>query len=154
MTTDKLIVYYTSAEPDDKTEEIAKEIASRINADLLKISLHGRKELKNCFRGDVDSKPDSSAYHRFIFGFPAYDPDGAPPITEFIKQNKKAIWGKWYSVFCYKGRKGAKKGFSKIAKTLWIDGFDAKLVVTEGIDGESMDSFCEYINTFSAWPGE
>ena len=158
----KAIVYYSMS---GNTEYVAKTIAQKTNADLIKIE--PKKQYrdkgftkflwggKSVLMGETpELKPyefNEELYDYIVFGTPVWASSFTPPIRTFIKENKEKLKNKKIAIFiCYLGG-GADKALEKFKKYLEIKNVEADLILiapkekpTEEKDKE-IEEFCEKI---------
>ena len=153
------IVYYSMS---GNTRQTAEQIASKLNADLIRIdpvkeypSKGFRKFIwggKSAVMGDTPALQPyrfDADYDRIIFGTPVWASCFTPPIRSFIKENRDALNGKSIAVFtCFSGG-GADKAIEKLRQYLEIDHFAAELILIDPKDKpsaenkEKLKAFCE-----------
>ncbi len=135
-----IIVYYSL---EGNTEYVAKKIADRIGADILRIypkkaypDSGFRKYLwggKSAVMAETPSlepyQIELSSYERVILGFPVWAGNVAPPLRTFIKENN--LCGKSVAVFACQSGSGAEKAFSKLSKCIGIEKFEEKLILID-----------------------
>lgn len=141
----KAIVYYSMS---GNTDYVARFIAKKIGADLIKINPQkeypnkGVKKFlwggKSAVMGDTPElekyKFDSDKYDYIIFGTPVWASCFTPPIRTFIKENKEKLKGKKFAVFtCFSGG-GADKAIDKLKKYLEIEDFEETLILIDPKD--------------------
>ena len=154
----KTIVVYYSLEGN--TELAAKEIAKKLDADLLRLEpekAYPNSGFRKFFRGGKSAVMAEmpalqkyafapAAYGRVVFGSPVWAGNMAPPLRTFIKEND--LRGKRFAAFACESGSGAEKAFAKMKAALGIDGFDAELILidpkTKPNDANlaKIDSFC------------
>jgi len=152
------IIYYSMS---GNTEFIAKQIAKKTNADLIKIapekafpSSGAKKFIWGGKSAVMKETPkllpydfDVDKYDRIIFGTPIWASNFAPPIRTFIKENKDKLAGKNFATFmCFSGG-GAGKALNKLKEYLGIESFSAKMVLVDPKDKSSAKTE-EMINEF------
>ena len=105
-----LIVYYSM---EGNTDHMAKRIAEKISADLLRIepvkAYRDKGFLKFVWGGKsavMGEKPelkpydaDLSAYDRIIFGSPVWAANITPPLRTFVSDNMESLTGKKLAAF-------------------------------------------------------
>ena len=144
------------------TEYVAKHIADRIDADLIKIVT--KKEYpskgmikflwggKSAIMGDTPALEeysfDSNKYECVVFGSPVWASCFTPPIRSFIKENRENLKGKKFAAFICNMGGGADKAIEKLKQYLDINEFDAKIVLIDPKTKQSeekvkqIDDFC------------
>ena len=152
-----LIVYYTL---EGNTHYAAKKIASRLDADMLRIKpvkTYPRKGFRKFLWGGKSAvmaetpelEPytfDASAYDRIVFGFPVWAGNVTPPLRTFIKEND--LSGKRFAAFACQSGAGAEKAFEKLKTALGIRELDAELVLIDPktkpdpINEKKISGFC------------
>lgn len=110
---DKIVVYYSL---EGNVDYLAKEIASKTGADLLKLEtvkeypkkglikfLHGGRDVSFGFKPELKTEiPDLSAYSTIILGTPVWASKPAAPINTFF--DKVSLRGK--EVFAFASSAG------------------------------------------------
>ena len=125
-----LVVYYSMG---GNTEYVAKEIARRTGADLLR--LEPEKEypnsgLKKFLWGGKSAlmaekpklKPyrfDAGKYDTLVFGFPVWAGNITPPLRTFVHDNHPEAAA--YAAFACQSGSGAEKAFGKLRDCLGHD---------------------------------
>ena len=152
-----LIVYYTL---EGNTHYAAKKIASRLDADVLRVKpvkTYPRKGFRKFLWGGKSAvmaetpelEPytfDASAYDRIVFGFPVWAGYVTPPLSTFIKEND--LSGKRFAAFACQSGAGAEKAFEKLKTALGIRELDAELVLIDPktkpdpINEKKISGFC------------
>ena len=152
-----LIVYYTL---EGNTHYAAKKIASRLDADVLRVKpvkTYPRKGFRKFLWGGKSAvmaetpelEPytfDASAYDRIVFGFPVWAGNVTPPLRTFIKEND--LSGKRFAAFACQSGAGAEKAFEKLKTALGIRELDAELVLIDPktkpdpINEKKISGFC------------
>ena len=152
-----LIVYYTL---EGNTHYAAKKIASRLDADVLRVKpvkTYPRKGFRKFLWGGKSAvmaetpelEPytfDASAYDRIVFGFPVWAGNVTPPLRTFIKEND--LSGKRFAAFACQSGAGAEKAFEKLKTSLGIRELDAELVLIDPktkpdpINEKKISGFC------------
>ena len=152
-----LIVYYTL---EGNTHYAAKKIASRLDADVLRVKpvkTYPRKGFRKFLWGGKSAvmaetpelEPytfDASAYDRIVFGFPVWAGNVTPPLRTFIKEND--LSGKNFAAFACQSGAGAEKAFEKLKTSLGIRELDAELVLIDPktkpdpINEKKISGFC------------
>ena len=156
------IVYYSMS---GNTEYVAKHIAERLGADLIKIEPkkdYPDKGFIKFFWGGkcavMGEKPkleeyefDASKYDLVIFGSPVWASRFSPPIRSFVNENKEKLIGKNIAAFaCYAGS-GAEKALERLKEYIGVENFNASLCLIDPKDKKSeekdkkIDEFCEKI---------
>ena len=134
-----LIVYYSL---EGNTEYVVDKIKSMTDADLLCLipkKAYPDKGVKKFLWGGksamMGEKPaleeytvNLEDYDRVIFGFPVWASNYTPPLRTFIEDNREQLRGKRFVAFACQSGSGAEKAFSKLAKSLGIDGFEQTAV--------------------------
>ena len=135
-----IIVYYSMS---GNTDLAAREIASRLGADTLRIEpekSYPDKGFKKFFWGGKSAvmaetpkllpyEFDAGKYDRIVFGFPVWAGNVTPPIRTFVKEND--LSGKRISAFACQSGSGAEKAFRKLREALGIAAFEAELVLID-----------------------
>jgi flavodoxin len=156
------IVYYSMS---GNTEYVAKYIADKTNADLIKIE--PRKEYpskglkkflwggKSAVMGETplleNYEFDGNKYDYIIIGTPVWASSFTPPIRSFIKDNKERLNGKKIGVFVCNMGGGADKAIEKLKQYLEIDRFEVELKLIDPKDKKSeekdkaIEEFCKKI---------
>ena len=156
------IVYYSMS---GNTDYVAKQIAEKIGADLIRIvpkKEYPDKGFRKFFWGGKSAlmketprleeyQFDSNQYDMIIFGTPVWASQFTPPIRTFVKENKEQLRNKKIAVFtCYSGG-GAENAIEKLKQYLEIPQFEAELILIDPKDRQSeekdkeIDTFCERI---------
>lgn len=156
------IIYYSMS---GNTEYIAKHIAEKIDADLIKIvpkKEYPNSGFKKFFWGGKSAvmgetpeleeyEFDDTKYDNIIFGTPVWASSFTPPIRSFIKENKDKLVNKKISIFISYSGGGAEKAIEKLRNYLQIDNFDNQLILIDPKEKEtdeknnSINEFCEKI---------
>lgn len=146
-----IIVYYSLG---GNTELAAKQIAAKLNADLLRIAPEkafpdsgfkkflwgGKSAVMKEMPKLVPYTFDAAQYEQVIFGSPVWASSFAPPIRSFIEENRTALQGKRFSAFvCFSGG-GDDKTLKKLREFLQIDTFAATLSLVDPKDKSSPDT--------------
>ena len=145
----KAIVYYSLT---GNTDYVAKKIAEKIKADLIKIEVEKnypdkgfRKYFwcgKSAVMGDSPKlkKYDFKDYDLVIFGTPVWASNFTPPLRTFINENREKLANKKISVFtCFSGG-GADKAILKLKSLLGIDKFEHELILVDPLDKRSEEN--------------
>ena len=160
----KTLVVYFSLEGN--TEYVAKKIAEKTGADLLRLipkkAYHDKGFAKFFWGGKsavMAEKPeleeydvDLSAYERIVFGFPVWASNFTPPIRTFVEDKKKELNGKKFAAFACQSGAGAEKALAKLAKTVGINDFEQKAVFVDPYAKKSdetdakIEAFCDTLN--------
>ena len=160
----KAIVYYSMS---GNTEYVAKCIADKIDADLIKIV--PKKEYpskgmikflwggKSAIMGDTPALEeysfDSSKYEYIVFGSPVWASCFTPPIRSFIKENRENLKGKKFAAFICNMGGGADKALDKLKNYLDVSELSAELVLIEPKENRNeenekkINEFIERINS-------
>ena len=159
----KAIVYYSMT---GNTDYVAKYIAERVEADLIRIEPkkeYPNKGFKKFLWGGKSAlmketpelekyEFDANQYDCIIFGTPVWASQFTPPIRTFVKENKEQLKNKKIAVFtCYSGG-GAENAIEKLRQYLEIEQFGAKMALIDPKDQTSdekskkMEAFCDKIN--------
>ena len=153
------IIYYSMS---GNVEYVAKKIAERVDADLIRIvpkKEYPNKGFKKFFWGGKsavmgetpeleDYSFDETLYDYIIFGSPVWAARFTPPIRTFIKDNKDKLKDKKIAAFaCYSGS-GADKAIEQLKAYIGIDKFDAELKLIDPKDRHS-DEKDKQIEEFS-----
>ena len=125
-----LIVYYSMS---GNTEYVAKKIAGRMDADLLRLEPEKeypnrgiRKFLWGGKSAVMAEKPklkpyrfDAGIYDTIVFGFPVWAGNITPPLRTFLSDSRPdaAV----YAAYACQGGSGAEKAFGKLKKCLGHD---------------------------------
>ena len=159
----KAIVYYSMS---GNTEYVAKCIADKIDADLIKIV--PKKEYpskgmikflwggKSAIMGDTPALEeysfDSSKYEYIVFGSPVWASCFTPPIRSFIKENRENLKGKKFAAFICNMGGVADKALDKLKNYLDVSELSAELVLIEPKENRNeenekkINEFIERIN--------
>jgi len=159
----KAIVYYSMT---GNTDYVAKYIAERVEADLIRIEPkkeYPNKGFKKFLWGGKSAlmketpelekyEFDANQYDGIIFGTPVWASQFTPPIRTFIKENKEQLKNKKMAVFtCFSGG-GAENAIEKLRQYLEIEQFEAKMALIDPKDqtlnekSKEMEAFCDKIN--------
>jgi len=156
------IIYYSMS---GNTEYVAKFMANRLDADLIKLIPNkeypnkGFKKFfwggKSAIMGDTPTLEnyefESEKYDYIIFGTPVWASSFTPPIRTFIKDNKEKLNNKKFGVFACCMGSGATKTIQKLKDFLEIDGFIAELILIDPKDkkddekDKKIEEFCNKI---------
>lgn len=137
----RAVVYYSL---EGNTEMVAKEMASILNANLIKLEpeeAYPDSGFRKFFWGGksavMGEKPklkpyefDSSEYDSIILGFPIWASSVTPPIRTFLLENND-VTSKEISVFACQSGNGAQKAFAKLKKEFNIGEFKAELILID-----------------------
>lgn len=146
-----LIVYYSL---EGNTDHMAKRIAEKISADLLRIepvkAYPGKGFLKFVWGGKsavMGEKPelkpydaDLSAYDRIIFGSPVWAANITPPLRTFVSDNMESLAGKKLAAFVCEAGNGGEKALDKLGSLIdpeENDVFDAAAIFIDPKDKPS-----------------
>ena len=145
-----LIVYYSH---EGNTDFVAKKIAEKTGADLLKlvpVKKYPEKGFAKFFWGGKSAvmaetpelEPyavDLDSYEQIVFGFPVWASNVTPPLRTFIKDNPGIKEKKIAAVACQSGA-GAEKAFEKLKDSIGIDTLAATLILIDPKDKPSDDN--------------
>ncbi|MCR5427369.1 MAG: flavodoxin [Lachnospiraceae bacterium] len=123
----RLVVYYSLS---GNTEEAAKKIAAKLDADLLRLDTEkampksfaarilvgGGQVMMNHIPKLKPMEKDPAGYDEIILGSPIWNSKGVPAINAFLQDEKVAA--KVTSLFCLSGGGDTKKGLEAITKKL------------------------------------
>ena len=157
-----LIVYYSL---EGNTDYVAKRIARRLGADLLRlvpVKEYSKKGLRKYFQGGKsvmssqkpeleEYKADLADYDRVLLGFPVWASDFAPPLRTFVTENRGRLKKKHLAAFACQGGRGAEKALAKLKKALGVKAFDMEAVFNNpkkkrSKDKDAMiDTFCKVL---------
>ena len=124
-----IIVYYSMS---GNTDFAAREVASRLGADTLRIEpekSYPDKGFKKFFWGGKSAvmaeTPPLRPYHfaaedyeQVILGFPVWAGNLTPPLRTFLRDNADALAGKQVAAFACQSGSGAEKAFAKLGALL------------------------------------
>ena len=153
-----IVVYYSM---EGNTDLAAKEIASELDADTLRIypvkaypDSGFRKFLwggKSAVMGDKPAlEPyvfNAALYDRVIIGFPVWASNMAPPLRTFIRDNP--LDGKRVAAFACQAGSGAEKAFGKLKKLMGMEDLEAELILIDpkskpdDDNAKKIRAFCE-----------
>lgn len=155
-----LIVYYSL---EGNTEYAAREIASNLGADMLRIEpvkAYPTSGFRKFFWGGKSAvmaeqpqlqpytfRPE--AYERIIFGFPVWAGNVTPPMHTFVRENLEALKGKHIAAFACQSGSGAEKALRKLRGYLDIASMEAEMVLIDPKtrpdpeNGKRIKDFCD-----------
>ena len=152
-----IIVYYSLS---GNTDWAAKQIASRLGADLLRlepVKAYPSKGFRKFFRGGRGAvmaetpalQPyafDEKRYDLVVLGFPVWAGSVTPPIRSFVQAHD--LSGKRLGFFVCQSGAGAEKAFSKLRACPGVGAPTATMVLIDPKDRPSqenegrIDDFC------------
>lgn len=159
----KIVIYYSL---EGSTEMVAKKIAEKLGADILKIDTVKKYVTKGFFKfvhagGDVfmNIKPelepyefDASKYDTIIFATPVWASNFSPAFKTFIDKNKEQLQGKNFYLYTGFLGSGADSAATKMANYLGIEKFMQHLVLVDPIkkpsekNEQKISDFCKSIS--------
>ena len=153
------VVYYSL---EGNTDFVAHEISRCIGADLIRIepekeypSRGVRKFLrggKSAISGSTPAlKPfdfDPDKYDTVVIGSPVWASSPAPPVRSFAALYADALKEKKLAAFFCYGGSGVERAFEKLADAFGIEGFAARLYLTDPKDRPSPEK-TDMIREFS-----
>ena len=156
------IVYYSMS---GNTEQTAKKIAERIQADLIKIEpekVYPSSGFKKFFWGGKSAVMGETPallpyefraeeYDRIIIGTPVWAGTFTPPIRTFINDNRESFKSKRVSAFVCLSGAGADKALIKLKDFIGVTNLEATLVLIDpkdkpnSVNDEKIEEFCSLI---------
>ena len=153
-----IIVYYSM---EENTDFVAKKIAEKIGADLLRIypkKAYPDKGVRKFTWGGASAvmaktpplekyKFETDNYSRVIIGFPVWASRPAPPISTFIKENN--ISSKRICAFACQAGSGAEKALEKLKSYIGITELESQMILIDPKgkpseeNEEKINKFCE-----------